>query len=569
VDRLGVGLAVGIGMNHAGRRRRLLDQIYGSSTAEAITPRLEGILSRHGFGPAEPTWDQNDVWLITYADQFQRAGEAPLVTLHDFYRRHLAESINGIHILPFFPWTSDDGFSISDYEQVDERYGTWADIERLSAETRVMADGVFNHMSSGSRWFERFLTGDPEYSYFFKTADPSDDLTTVVRPRTHPLLTPYESHDGLAHVWTTFSADQADLDYSNPEVLLRIVGVLLDYARRGVDAVRLDAICFLWKEPGTPSIHQPETHALVQLLRACLDSTYPNVILISETNVPHAENVSYLGSGDDTEAQAVYQFSLPPLILHAILTGRTEELTTWAGHVSEATGPGRTFFNFLGSHDGIGVRPVEGILQPDDVAFLVEATLEVGGGVNRRAMPDGTDAPYELNTTWFDIMSFGVDESMATRRHLAAHSLMLALPGIAGLYVHSLFGTSNDREGAARTGMNRTLNRRRFTDVDALARRLHTAGTRSGVVWSSLQEAIAARRGHAAFHPDADTEIMDLPVGLMGIERTAADGSRARCIANLGSCRVDLDSAGWTLPDGSAAAGEIGPLDVVWLYEVE
>lgn len=544
----------------------LIAEVYGSGRAPHIASRINEIIDTHPRRGSGTHWDQDDVWLITYADHFQREGERPLRTLLEFYRSELSSHLNGMHILPFFPWTSDDGFSVADYSRVDPRYGAWDDVEQIGASTRLMIDGVFNHLSAGSRWFERFLLGDPEFANHFKTASPSEDLSEVVRPRTHPLLTPFDSHSGTIHVWTTFSTDQVDLDFANPDVLIRIVQILLDYAQRGAQAIRLDAVCFLWKQPGTTSIHLPQTHALVQIMRACLDATYPHVLLISETNVPHAENVSYLGTGDTREAQAVYQFSLPPLTLHATLTGNTSYLAEWAASSASVSGEDRTFFNFLSSHDGIGVRPVEGLLPASEVARLVESCLEVGGGVNRRRLSDGSETPYELNTTWFDAMTFGVDEGTAIRRHLASHALMLAMPGIAGLYVQSLFGASNDREGAERTGMNRSLNRRKYTDVPALIDLLRTEGTRQNAVLSGIRAAIDARRRSPAFHPNSGFDVLDLPPSAIGVERTAADGHRGRCIVNFGDHPVVFDQPGWTDVRGFRVVPELGPLDVRWSY---
>lgn len=552
-------------MTDADTRAQLLTAIYGSATAQAVLDRLESMLGRHAGDQRNSLWDQRDVWLITYADQFQRADQAPLQTLEDFYGRRLAGHLNGVHVLPFYPWTSDDGFSVVDFDQIDPRYGTWSDVEALAGSARLMVDGVLNHLSSESTWFKGFLAGDPAYEGFFKTLDPSVDVSSVVRPRTHPLLTRFDSHDGPVHVWTTFSADQVDLDYSNPEVLLRVIEVLLDYARHGAEAIRLDAIGFLWKEPSTTSIHLPQTHAIIQLMRACLDVAYPNVLLISETNVPHAENVSYLGSSGEREAQAVYQFSLPPLVLHAALTGTTRHLTEWARSATEVTEPGKTFFNFLASHDGVGLRPVEGILSDADRDFLVEACRAVGGGVNQRRMSDGSETPYELCTTWFDAMTYGVDEDTALRRHIATHAVMLAMPGIAAIYAQSLVGGSNDRDGAARTGMHRTLNRRRF-EADELEREMDRIGSREEKVWSALEAAIEARTRHPAFHPDAAMRVLDLPDGLVGIERESSNGETARCIVNFGNDEVQVDGEGWANADGTPVDQRLAPLDVSWSY---
>lgn len=548
-------------------RSDLLSAIYGPARSTFLEGRIDQLLSEHGTldeGHAGG-WSERDVWLITYPDQFQRPGEPPLRTLRSFYDRHFARHLTGIHVLPFFPWSSDDGFAVIDYEEVDPRYGTWDDIERLAGESRLMVDAVINHLSSESPWFQGFLRGDPAYAGFFRTEHPSTDVSRVVRPRTHPLLTPYHTATGETHVWTTFSEDQVDLDFSNPDVLLRVLAVLLDYARRGADAIRLDAVGFLWKDPATPSIHLPETHAIIQLIRSCLDDTYPHVLLLTETNVPHSENVTYFG-GDHREAQSIYQFTLPPLVMHAVLTGDASHLGEWAATASADSGPGRTFFNFLSSHDGIGLRPVEDRLPPSEIDRLVEACESVGGRINWRLVDETRRAPYEMNTTWLSAMRWQADMDTAVRRHLASHALMLSMPGMAGIYVHSLLGGLNDQQGLERTGHNRSLHRRKFTGVPALEASLADQTTVEHRVLNGVRRLIELRRSTTAFHPDAAMRVLELPETLFGIERTAASGAVARCIVNLGSKPASVATGGLVrLGSGARWSGEIGPLESVWL----
>ena len=308
-------------MSRAADRRVLLERLYGEGH-EAVAADVEALIAEQP-GPPGTTgtpWDERDLWLITYADQFRSPGETPLRTMERFLDARL-RWINGVHILPFAPWSSDDGFSVTDYYGVDERYGTWEDIGRIATSKRLMVDAVINHMSAESEWFRRFLAGDPEYDGLFRTADPAADLSATVRPRTTPLLTPFERPTGTAWVWTTFSADQVDLDYRNPATLLRVLDVILTYARHGADVIRLDAIAFLWKEEGTTSLHRPQTHDVIRLIRAVLDDSYPDVLVVTETNVPHTENISYFGDGTMAEAQIVYQFPLAPLVLHAAVSG--------------------------------------------------------------------------------------------------------------------------------------------------------------------------------------------------------------------------------------------------------
>lgn len=546
----------------------MIDGIYGAPVGAEIAHSVEQLIAQHA--PETPAvsqpWSVDDVWLITYADQFVADGEAPLRTLARIYDRRLAAHLNGMHILPFYPWTSDDGFSVSDYEAVDPRYGSWDDVMRITGRCRTMFDAVINHMSAQGEWFQSFLAGDPDYAGFFATADPGDDLSSVVRPRTHPLLTAFDAAAGTEWVWTTFSADQVDLDYGNPKVMLRVLGVLLDYARRGAVAIRLDAIGFLWKELGTSCLHLPETHAMIQLFRACLDDTYPAVQIITETNVPHAENVSYFGDGAIREAQAVYQFPLPPLVLHSLATGDASLLTQWAATIGEPLGPGRTYFNFLSSHDGVGLRPLEGFVDDAGLARLLDLTTEAGGEVSYRSLPDGSQRPYELNSTWFDLMAAGHDADAAIARHLASHAIAFALPGLVGLYVHSLFGTGNDREGFALTGRNRTLNRRKF-GLRELEEELADPASTTRRVFDGMTRLIAVRRSSDAFSPEAPYRMLDEGPGVFAIERRAGT-ERARVYVDVtgGGATISLDEPWRDLETGEAVtAVDVAPFTSRWL----
>lgn len=554
-------------MSRRDDRRRLVGFLYGAERAEEVADGIEAILTRHPTRrPTAPRWDERDSWLIAYPDQFRRPGEAPLVTLDRFHRRHL-DPLNGVHVLPFFPWSSDDGFAVTDYTEVDARYGDWEDVERIARHRRLMVDAVINHMSVEGEWFRRFLAGDPDFVHLFRTADPSADLSTCVRPRTTPLLTPFETDRGTVWVWTTFSADQADLDYRDPRTLLRVIEVLLAYARHGAKVIRLDAVGFLWKQEGTSCIHLPQTHALIRLFRACLDDTYPDVLLVTETNVPHAENVSYFGDGSMPEAQIVYQFALAPLTLHAISSGDVDPLRSWAAGLRLDV-PGTTFLNFLGSHDGVGLRPAEGILSPDQIDALTRLAGEAGGVVGVRAVPGGGEAPYELDSTWFDLVAAGWPEEVAIRRHLATHAVMLAMRGIPAVYVHSLFGTPNDHDEYRRSGVARRLNRHRFADVDALEDRLSDVSSREHRVLVGMRRMLRLRASHPAFHPDAAATIVDTPVGVFGVERVAADGRRVRVLVNLTPDPVPFDRANWRrLADGERPPGSIEGFGSMWLGE--
>ena len=540
-----------------------LRRLYGER-ASAVAAEVALLAANHR-APSRtlsdgPGWSEEDVWLITYPDQFQKAGEPPLATLRRTFDAWMRPALNGVHILPCYPWTSDDGYAITDYLNIEPSYGSWSDIEAIAEGARLMLDAVVNHMSASSGWFRAFLAGDPEYAGYFRTADPHTDLSATVRPRTTSLLTRFDSADGPAWVWTTFSADQVDLDYRSPEVFLAVVRVLYEYAHHGAQMIRLDAVQFIGKDEGTSSINLPQAHDVVRGLRAALDVAYPTVFVLTESNVPHEENLAYLGGPDEREAQIVYQFPLAPLVLHTMMTGDATTLMSWIGGLAQPR-PGTSYLNFLASHDGVGVRPVEGILTSEDVEALVRHTELAGGMVNARALPEGGTAPYELASTWFDLMAHGFSESDAIDRHLASHAIMFALQGIPAVYVHSLFGTSNDHHLADSTGMARSLNRHKFGDESALEMQLSDTGTRASRVLQAMTAMLEKRRGMDAFAPDEPQRMLFTDPRVFAIER----GGRARVYVNVSSTAIVLEAPpGWTTVEGDRIH-QLDPWQAAWL----
>jgi sucrose phosphorylase len=489
-------------------------------------------------------WSQRDVVLITYADQVRAEGSTPLKAQFDFLLDHsLDELIQCVHLLPFCPYTSDDGFSVVDYLAVDPESGTWNDIANLGDSFDLMFDLVLNHASQKHEWFQRYLDGDPDFADFFIDQDPSADLAAVVRPRSLPLLTEFQSADGVKHIWTTFSADQVDLNYANPRVMLAMLETLIQYARHGARIIRLDAIAFLWKEVGTDCIHLPQTHAAVRLMRRVVDRVVPGTLILTETNVPHAENISYFGKGDD-EAHMVYQFSLPPLLLDAVHSGETSVLRDWLKTLKPPT-PQTTFFNFTASHDGIGVRPLEGIVPAERVEKLAEIVLSHGGRVSTRRNPDGSDSPYELNITYLEAVadSSSVSPAEHARRFLATQAIMLSMQGVPAVYFHSLVGSPNDQAGVEESGQNRRINRHKYErdQLEAVLSEPHSLQRR---VFDGYRRLLEVRLAQPAFHPDATQEVLELPGdGLVGLIRTAATGERLAMLANLSCQPTSIDAA--------------------------
>jgi sucrose phosphorylase len=504
-------------LNHTINKR--LNKLYPPDIAQLAVNDIIDLIFKYKqrIKSQEYHLSQKDIVLIAYGDQVNKNHEASLKTLNDFMENHLKGVINSIHILPFYPFSSDDGFSVVNYSAVDPHMGSWREIEEISKNYRLMVDGVINHISQFSDWFRAYLSGDPYFQDFFIDMDPSIDLSKVVRPRASPLLSEFVDDNGKIHnIWTTFSKDQVDLNYKSHRVLRNVLDALFYYIEKGATLIRLDAIAFIWKEIGTQCVHLPQTHELIQLMREVLHEVAPEVIIITETNVPHHENVSYFGSGAD-EAQMVYNFALPPLLVHSILHGDTKTLTSWAKTLSLPSDK-VCFFNFAASHDGIGLRPVKGILEDDEINYIVDKIQEHGGLVSFRAEEDGTKTPYELNCSYIDALANPKeDDNTRLKRMLVAQATVLAMPGVPGIYFHSLVGSRNYHDGVKHSGINRTINREKY-HIDWLEKELSTQGTLAKSIFDSYKRLISIRINEEAFNPFGKFNILDLDSRLFVID---------------------------------------------------
>ena len=491
--------------------RKRLANLYGVEEADTLLDRFFHMIGRYGVGVnrtnlSSKVISQKDAVLITYADMVSDGKAHPFSTLKEFCTARLKGAFSAIHILPFYPWTSDDGFSVVDYREVDKRYGNWDDVSRLSEEFELMFDLVLNHCSSKSPWFREYVSGIEPGSNYILEGDEEADLSSVVRPRASPLLTPYQTRKGERHVWTTFSADQVDLDWTSPDLLFEFLDIIMFYASLGCRILRLDAVAFLWKEIGTNCLHLPKTHEVIKLIRNFIEVVAPEVLILTETNVPHQENISYFGKGD--EAHAVYQFSLPPLLLHGLLKGTAKHVTNWAAHLSPPP-KGCHFLNFTASHDGIGVRPLEGILDTDEILSLADEVRGNGGHVSMRKLEDGSEFPYELNATYYGALSHKKDPELGKKRFLCSQAVALAMKGIPAVYFHSLCATPNYTEGVKETGHNRTINRKKWKSEE-LETLLEDEESNSGEIFEWYTRVLRRRASCPAFHPDASQKVIEL-----------------------------------------------------------
>lgn len=523
-----------------GPRQQMLGRLqflYGRQLAELWLPELERILKVHyahkpeSLIEAERQLDsserftQEDMVLITYGDSIQGEHGAQLRALHRFAETYFRGAINTIHLLPFFPYSSDRGFAVVDFESVDPSMGTWECVLDLGLDYGLMFDGVVNHCSARSEMFKQFLRGNPRYREYFIAYESPDQLTAdqrskIFRPRTSDILTRFETIDGPRYVWTTFSEDQIDFNFRNPQVLMSVIDALLFYVRRGANIIRLDAVTYLWSEPGTECVHLPETHTVVKLIRDVMDAVAPGVALITETNVPHRENVSYFGNGDD-EAHMVYNFALPPMVLHTFYSQSAVELSRWAASLT-IDSDSSTFFNMLDTHDGIGVMGVKGILDREEIDQLITQAEKNGALISYKSTKNGQEA-YEINATWWSALNGDHSEDemqICVDRHIASRAVAMVISGVPGIYTHGALGLESDKAFAESTGVKRDVNRK-VIDPDLYASQLADPGSKYSLLRQKHSKLSLIRSQHPAFHPQGGQKILNLSNEVFAVLRNA------------------------------------------------
>ena len=553
----------------------LADKIYGKKNGQLALDLIEALIEKYKVQKSKKDsyFSQEDVVLITYGDSLKKEGAAPLATLHEFANKYLKGAVSNIHFLPFFPYSSDDGFSVMDFFEIDPELGTWKEVASIGRDFELMFDYVVNHYSSEGQWFQNYLEGKAGFEGFAIDVDPATDLSMVTRPRSLPLLSEYKKKDGqTVHLWTTFSADQIDFNFENLDVLEKMIDVLLFYADQGATILRLDAIAYLWKEIGTNCIHLSQTHDMVKLFRAVLDLVAPDVIILTETNVPHDENISYFGDGRD-EAQMVYNFTLPPLLFYSFVKENATVLSNWAkGLYLESEH--NTFFNFTASHDGIGVRPLEGILEPEELEGLIDIVKANDGQVSYKQNPDGSESPYELNITYVDAILADTSSTRA-EKFLASQSIQYALPGVPATYIHSLLGSRNWVDGVKQTGRARTINREKLQIEKLISELKDPESFRSRVFFPYLN-LIKTRKKQSAFHPNAGFEILQIDPKVFGIKRSSKDQT-IYALTNISSKTIPVSLSETASTDQTTdlitgetvntAAFNLNPYQYMWLEE--
>ncbi len=548
----------------------LLKEIYGEAYQTQYLEEMVQLLEnwKQKAWPTKAPVSEENVYLITYGDSIYEQETPTLQTLRKFLDNCVGNVITDVHLLPMFPYTSDDGFSVTDYRAIHPDLGDWDDVMALSKHYRLMFDFVANHISKSSSWFQGYINGDFAYANYFIPEDASFDASRVVRPRTSPLFHSYQGENGVKTAWTTFSEDQVDVNAAHFPVLKDLTDILFSYAYQGGSSIRLDAIGFLWKESGTPCIHLPQTHAVIQLWRLLLETVTPNTQVITEVNVPHQENMSYFGDRTN-EAHMIYQFSLPPLVLFSLTTHDTTKLTDWAKTIDQVS-DSATFFNFLASHDGIGMRPTEGILTEAERQMLAAKVEENGGRVSYKANPDGSQTIYELNINYAEALvnkEEDVTEVQQVKKMIAAHAILLSVIGVPAIYYHSLLGSQNDTKGLLESGINRRINREKF-DYQQIVSEIETS-TRRKAIFEKLKQMLSIRQGEKAFSPFAGQEILELGSGLFALKReNGATKDTVYFAVNVTTEAITFElSEGVNLITGEGVASEVtlGAYDFIWV----
>ncbi|MEM8718456.1 MAG: alpha-amylase family glycosyl hydrolase [Cyanobacteria bacterium P01_G01_bin.39] len=557
------------------RIKERLSFLYGEELAQQYFSELERILkvyyahkppeqiiAEQNFNPCD-RFTESDVILITYGDLVRSEQSSPLASLVHILEQvpGFKKAINTLHILPFFPYSSDRGFSVTDFRNVDPKLGSWQDIAKIGDDYQLMFDAVCNHTSSQSKAFQKLLSGNPEYKDIATVYQNPDDLSLedrqkIVRPRTSDVLTKFKSINGDIWVWTTFSADQIDLNYRNPKVLLWVLETLLLYVRRGADLIRLDAVTYLWQIPGTSCANLQQTHETIKLFHDIFEVVAPGVALITETNIPHEQNIAYFGNGHD-EAQMVYNFALPPLVLHTFYREDTTALSQWAKQL-EFPSHSCTYLNILDTHDGIGLMGVKNILTTKDINYLINRARENGAFISYRSGVNGTNEPYEINSTWFSALNLDSGHEpleLQIKRFVASRSIALVLKGVPGIYLHGLIGSSNDVDTVIKTKSKRDINRQVIAE-SVLNQQLKLPNSRLSQLTQGLGKLLENRVLHKAFHPQGEQLIIHISNQCFVVLRTSPDGQEhVLTITNVSgkTCHLKIPLEKLQLPNSASA----------------
>jgi len=476
-------------------------------------------------------WSEKDVLLITYADSIIKKNQKNLITLSNFLTKYCKE-FTYVHILPFFPFSSDDGFAVEDYKKIKKEHGSWNDLKKITKSFKIMVDLVINHCSSRNRLFKNFLENkDPGKEFFISSQKKFPTSKKIVRPRSSDLSKKVLINGKDNYVWCTFGHDQVDFNFKNPSVLIYFFEIIKFYLDQNIKALRLDAVAFLWKELGTRCINLPQTHNIIRLIRLIIDNFYNKTLIITETNIPSHENLTYFGNNN--EAHCIYNFSLAPLLIHAIISGNSFYLKKWSRGMPPAQ-ENNSYLNFLSTHDGIGMRPVEGILPEIEVKKYFRFFKKQGGLFSYRTNK-GKKSVYEVNITLLEALKecYNGKDKYIFDRFVLAHTILFSMEGIPAIYIQNFLGSKNDNIKVKKTNSFRSINRKNW-NYDSLTKIINNKSTINNKILNSIKNLMVLRKKQVAFHPNATQFTLQLGDIFFGLWRQSIDRSQSIfCISNL------------------------------------
>ena len=515
--------------------KQYLFQIYSNDLSKKqinnLFLNIKSIFTQPMKRSKNKLWSEKDFLLITYADSIKKNNQKNLITLNSFLKKYCKE-FSYIHILPFFPFSSDDGFAVEDYKKIKIEHGSWKDLKKITKTFDIMVDLVINHCSSKNKLFKNFLEDkNPGKNFFINSEKKFPKSNKIVRPRSSDLSKKVLVDGKNTYVWCTFGHDQVDFDFRNPNVLLYFFEIIKFYLDQDIKALRLDAVAFLWKELGTRCINLPQTHNIIRLIRLIIDRFYNKTLIITETNIPSHENLTYFGNNN--EAHCIYNFSLAPLLIHAVVSGNSFYLKKWSRGMPPAQ-ENNSYLNFLSTHDGIGMRPVEGILPENEIQKYFNFFKKQGGLFSYRTNA-GKKSVYEVNITLLEAFKecYNGKDKFVLERFILAHTILFSMEGIPAIYIQNYLGSKNDNAKVKKTNSFRSINRRNW-NFDSLVKILKNKSNINSKILHSLNRLMVLRKKQIAFHPNATQFTLQLGDIFFGIWRQSIDRSQSIfCISNL------------------------------------
>ena len=515
--------------------KQYLFQIYSNDLSKKqinnLFLNIKSIFTQPMKRSKNKLWSEKDFLLITYADSIKKNNQKNFTTLNSFLKKYCKE-FSYIHILPFFPFSSDDGFAVEDYKKIKIEHGSWKDLKKITKTFDIMVDLVINHCSSNNKLFKNFLEDkNPGKDFFINSEKKFPKSNKIVRPRSSDLSKKVLVDGKNTYVWCTFGHDQVDFDFRNPNVLLYFFEIIKFYLDQDIKALRLDAVAFLWKELGTRCINLPQTHNIIRLIRLIIDRFYNKTLIITETNIPSHENLTYFGNNN--EAHCIYNFSLAPLLIHAVVSGNSFYLKKWSRGMPPAQ-ENNSYLNFLSTHDGIGMRPVEGILPENEIQKYFNFFKKQGGLFSYRTNA-GKKSVYEVNITLLEAFKecYNGKDKFVLERFILAHTILFSMEGIPAIYIQNYLGSKNDNAKVKKTNSFRSINRRNW-NFDSLVKIFKNKSNINSKILHSLNRLMVLRKKQIAFHPNATQFTLQLGDIFFGIWRQSIDRSQSIfCISNL------------------------------------